>query len=367
MESNHFDVVVVGAGLSGLAAAGMAALQKLRVALVTTGPGSFVLGTGCVYSEEIANLDTPHDLGEAIAFYCEMARLAGCAYDGDLASQRPLPTILGNFERVALTPHPLWNTEPRTGSRTAIVGIRGLTGFDENFMAERMNEQACVAGTAGTYIPRQIALSRNMGIPVTTLRIAKFFDSDAGFRAELIGALRPVVSGFDRILLPSMLGLCSSDQQIAGFEQELGRTICEIPTLPPCIQGLRLFHRLTSHLQQIGVESFSGFPVEALVIRDGLCASLRIASPGHPLLLRGESVVLAAGHQSVNLLPETCAGLDRQARPLAPNGTVMAWNVFVAGKLRRHESESEGNAAEILAGYRAGKLAAATEGYHAVR
>jgi glycerol-3-phosphate dehydrogenase subunit B len=296
-----------------------------------------------------------------------MAKLAGCAYEGDLANRRTLPTILGDFESVALAPRLLWNAEPRSGTRTAVIGIRGLSAFDENFMAERLNEQARIAGSGGSYTPLQIALSRDLGIPATTLRIARLFDSDPGFRAELIAALRPVVFGFDRILLPSMLGLQSSDQQIAEFEEELGRVLCEMPTLPPCIQGLRLFHRLWSRLLEIGVEFFYGFPVEELVIRDRLCASLRIASPGHPLSLRGESIVLAAGYHSADLLPESCAGLDRQSRPLAFGGTVMAWNVFVAGQLQRHSTEGERNAAEILAGYQTEKLAAAARGYHAAR
>lgn len=345
----------------------MAAHRKLRVALVATGPGSFVLETGCLKTAEVASMGALHDLNEAVEAFCEMAKLAGCAYEGDLANHRSLPTILGNFESVALAPRQFWNAEPRSGTRTAVIGVRGLSAFDENFMAERLNEQALITGLGESYTPLQIALSHDLGIPATTLRIARLFDSDPGFRAELIAALRPVVSRFERILLPSILGLQSSDRQIAEFDEELGRVLCEMPTLPPCIQGLRLFHRLWGHLQEIGVEFFFGFPVEELVIRDRSCASLRIASPGHPLSLRGESIVLAAGHHSADLLPEPCTSLDRQSRPLAFDGTVMAWNVFVTEPLQRHIAEGERNTAEIFAGYKAEKLAAAAKGYHAAR
>jgi anaerobic glycerol-3-phosphate dehydrogenase len=199
---------------------------------------------------------------------------------------------------------------------------------------------------------------------VTTLRIAQCFDRDANFRAELIDALRLAAPGFERILVPGILGLDSSAEQIAQFERELGCTICEIPTLPPSIPGLRIFHRLESYLHKIGVELFRGFPVEKLEIQGEASIGLRIASPGHPLNLRCDSVVLATGRHSANLLGGRYAGHDQQMRPLASTGSVMAPNLFVAGSLL---DSGDGDVLHILTGYRAGKLAASTKGSYAAR
>src|ERR1039458_6813794 len=215
MGTNRYDVVVVGAGLSGLVAAGVAAHRQLKIALGATGPGSFVAGPGWLKAQEILRASAAPALGEAIAYLCELACLADCPYTGDISTARFLPSVLGEFHSVALAPHTLWNAEPRAGISTAIVGIRGLSGFDENFMAERLTEQARLIGSSCSYAVRQISFSRDVGIPVTALRIAECFDRDAAFRTELIHALREVASGFARILVPGILGLESSAEQIA--------------------------------------------------------------------------------------------------------------------------------------------------------
>lgn len=367
METNRFDVVVVGAGLAGLAAAGAAAQRKLKVALVSTGPGLFVFGPGWLRTEELRRSSTEPELGEAIAFFCELARRAGCPFAGEISAARSLPSLLGGFESVALAPFTLWNAEPRDGVSTAIAGIRGLSSFDESFMAERLTEQARRLGFGCAYAARQISFARDLGIPVTTLRIAQCFDRDSGFRAEFLGALREAAAGFQRILVPGILGMDSSAEQIEQFEREVGCPVSEISTLPPSVPGLRVFHRLESYLHQIGVELFRGFPAEKLEIHDGVCTGLRIASPGHPMNLHCESAVLATGRHSATPLGGDYAGCDQQLHPLTPDGSVVARNLFVAGSLARSGEGASENAMDILTGYRAGNLAASTRGNHAAR
>jgi hypothetical protein len=234
-------------------------------------------------------------------------------------------------------------------------------------MAERLNEQARATDSGCTYTAKQISFDRDLGMPVTTVRIAKCFDRDPGFRPELIEALRQAAEGFDGILLPGVLGLTSTAQQIFELEQEVGCPVCEIPTLPPSIPGLRLFHHLESYLRTAGVELYQGFPVEKLEIHDGVCTELHIASPGHALILRGESVVLATGQSSASLLGEACVDHDQQMHPTDANGSVMARNLYVAGSLADSDAGVKGDAMDILTGYRAGNLAAATRGTYANR
>jgi glycerol-3-phosphate dehydrogenase subunit B len=367
MGTDRYDVVVVGAGLSGLVAAGAAAHRKLKVALVSTGPGSFVTGSGWLKAQEIPRASAEPELKEAIAFFCELMRLAGCTYAGDISTARYLPTVLGDLESVALAPLTLWNADPHEGVSTAVVGVRGLSCFDENFMAERLTEQALRISSGGTYTARQISLTREMGVPITTLRIAQCFDRDPSFRAELINSLRMAASGYERILVPGILGLESSAEQFAEFERELGCTVGEIPTLPPSIPGLRIYHRLESYLHKIGVELYRGFPVDKVEIHDGLCTGLRVASPGRPLYLHCQSAVLATGRRSVSPLGGEYAGRDQQMRPLTSTGSVMARNLFIAGPLPHSGVDNHGNVLHILTGYRAGNLVASTRGNHAAR
>jgi glycerol-3-phosphate dehydrogenase subunit B len=367
MDSHHFDVIVVGAGLSGLTAAGAAARDGLKVALVATGPGSFVLGSGCVEEQEFARPGAASEMADAIAFFREMAQAAGCPYQGGVSEAHLLPTILGGYKSVALAPRFLWNADPGSSCATAIVGVKELSSFDESFMAERLNEQARRLGFNAMYQARKISLAPMFKGPVTTVRIAARFDSDHGFRAELLGALRIAASGFERVLVPGMLGLNSSEKELGQFEHELGCSLSELPTLPPSISGLRLFHRLRGYLREIGVELFEGHPVVKVQISDGLCTELVIASPGHPLILRGDSVVLAAGQHTSELFGNAHSGHDDQMRTFTAAGKAIVSNLFDAGTGSRDGTEKTGNAAQIFAGHRAGIAAAATRGKYAAR
>ncbi len=365
MQSNRYDVIVVGSGIAGLTAAAAAARQNLKAAMIATGPGAVALGPGWLRAEPVSHSPEATGLTEAMAFFCEFSRQAGCPFEGDSANPRPMPTYLGSCESVAFAPHRLWNAAADTQVRTAIVGIRGLSIFDENFMAERLHERARATGSSCSYTARQIAFDRDFGLPATVLQIAMCFDRDATFRPELIRALRHAASGVERILLPAILGLHSSEKQIAQLEQEVGCSVCEIPTLPPSVLGLRLFHRLQSHLRAMGVELFTGFPVLSLQLRNGMCVALDIAAPGHPMTLHGESVVLATGRHSPSLLGEAIAGCDAQMRPVSAAGEVMAQNLFLAGTLAQSVAGYSGDMMRILSGYRAGTFAATTRGAYA--
>jgi glycerol-3-phosphate dehydrogenase subunit B len=367
MGTDRYDVIVVGAGIAGLTAAAAVASCNLKVALVATGPGSFVSGPGWLNAQGILQASAEPGLQEAIAFFCEMARLAGCQFAGDISAARFLPSLLGDFHSVSLAPLSLWNSGPRDGVATAIAGVRGLSCFDENFIAQRLTEQARKLSFNCTYTARQISFSREMGIPVTTLRIAQCFDRDPDFRAELIEALQKAATGFARILVPGMLGLESSSEQVAQFESEVGCPVGEIPTLPPSIPGLRVFHRLERHLHNIGVELYRGFPVETVEMHDDVCTGMTIASPGRAMNLRCDCAVMATGRRSASLLGEKFARLDPQLHPVTSSGAVIALNVFVAGSVVQSGDGDSGNVSHILTGYRAGNLAASTRGNHAAR
>ncbi len=367
MKSSHYEIAIVGAGLSGLVAAAAAASNGARVALIAAGPGSFVLRPGWLKQQEIAGRAFAQDWTGPLAFFSDLASQSGCLFGGDATEPRHLPSILGELARAAMAPKRFWSAEPRNGSRTAIVGIRGFSGFDENFMCERLREQARLLSIECAYTPHQIHLGRAFGVPVSLARIAECFDRDPRFRSELCAGLRSAASGADRIFIPGMLGLHSAESQIAAFELEVGCALCELPTLPPSIPSLRLFHRLSKYLGSGGAEFHRGFPVQQLEIQHGVCTSLTVATPGHPLTLSAKTVVLAAGRRSAHLLGPDFQSVDAQMRPLATDGSVIAQNLILAGSLMDSAPATRGDAADIFSGYRAGTLAAVEREAHAAR
>jgi glycerol-3-phosphate dehydrogenase subunit B len=369
--STHFDLIVAGGGIAGLTAAATAVTRGLRVALVNTGPGSFVMGAGSVAAQNVAqnlaqnaaqnvaqNLESRASLEEALGFFCDFTALAGCPFRGGLGETRYLPTILGSFQSVSMAPFYLWNGDPSASSQVAVVGIRGLATFDSNFVAERLAYHASKLERGAKYVACEIALPLEKDTLPGTLQFANRYDREYGFRMAVRNALRPIAAKANVIILPGMLGLKSGPEEIGYLETELDCLICELPTLPPSIPGMRLFNRLEARLRKAGVEFFSGFPIQELQIEGGHCDALLIEAPARPLRLSAGNVILATGPFSGKLLGSGFAGFNRDLRPIDAKGAVIVGNLFGAGAILHRNNAHVGNAMAILTGYSGGMLAA---------
>jgi glycerol-3-phosphate dehydrogenase subunit B len=357
MASNHFDVVVIGAGLAGLTAAAAVLESSRSVALVTRGAGSFVLGNSCIGARELAALSEQSDLAHALRFFLSTCAAAGCEMEGDPRQPIQLPSLLGGFHSVAYAPRTLAHAGFREHLPTLIAGVESLSGFDAGFLASRLNERARAHGLSAPYAACTVALPANLGTPLTTLRIANAFDRDEQFRATLAQLLRSAAKGYKRVLVPAMLGLRTTGAQFAEFEQSVGCAVGELPTLPPSIAGLRMYNLLLQHLRGKGLEFFEGYPAESIEASNGICTGLRIASPGRPFTLHADAIVVAATH----IVAATQASSDLLA------GCANARNLFVAVPPSVLHDEPHVFAGKILAGYRAAMSASAERGVYAAR
>jgi glycerol-3-phosphate dehydrogenase subunit B len=353
---NHFDLIVAGAGIAGITSAAAAAGRGLKVALVSTGPGSFVLGAGCVEVQSM-ELGMP-SLDESMSFFRSLTDIAGCPFRGGPTEIRFIPTILGSFQTVSLAPSTMWSGDPEAAAQVAVVGIKGLSSFDCNFVAERLAYHAAAMGRGSTYIAREIELPLEEGTVAGTLQFGNRFDRDLHFRQALRDALKPIAAKASLIILPGILGLHSGVEQIETLEKEIGCKLCELPTLPPSIPGMRLFNRLEAHLRRIGVEVFTGFPIQKLQIENGRCRSVLLDTPARPLELSADAVILATGPFSSRLLGSHF-GVNSDLRPVDAAGALIANNLYAAGAILRSTSSARGgNAMAILTGYAVGMLVA---------
>ena len=353
---NHFDLIVAGAGIAGITSVAAAASRGLKVALVSTGPGSFVLGAGCVEVQDAQR--GLHSLDEALSFFRNLTELAGCGFRGGLEEVRYLPTILGSFQTVSLAPYCMWNGAPEAAAQVAVVGIKGLSSFDCNFVAERLAYHASKLGVGSTYVAREINLSIAEGTVAGTLQFGNRFDRDTIFYKELFEALKPIAAKASLIIMPGILGLKSDQEKIGNLEKALGCLLCELPTLPPSIPGMRLFNRLEMWLRRSGVEFFTGFPIQKLQIENGRCTGVLLETPARSLRLSAESVILATGPFSGRLLGTSAFSVNSDLRPVDSSGALIAGNLYAAGAILRNSSARGGNAMAILTGYAVGMLAA---------
>ena len=372
MRSDEFEVLVIGEGLSGITAAAAACRQGARVMLASKGPGTFVLGSACV---DLAGLDWSTlavgeggaaEMEEAIGFFVDMTAAAGCAYEGGVRERRLVPTIMGTFAEVSLAPKTLWKGDPRGARKTVVVGIESVFGFDPNFVAERLSVHSREMGLTTSYRGVAIKLSQVQDQRwLTPLDIASEVDRDSSYPQALIAALKPVVKDADLLIIPGILGLSSDDDDIRCFEDEIGCAICELPTLPPSVPGLRLLRRLESYLAAMGVDICTGFEIQKLCIDGDLCAGAVIDTPGKPRAVHADSVILASGKFSHLLEDRTgnegasrlAMRVSNELQPLTTQGVVLAKNVFACGSVLGRFESRYGSAIAIVSGHQAAMLA----------
>ena len=347
MRGDQFDVLVIGEGLSGITAAAAACRQGARVMLASKGPGSFVLGTACI---DLDGLDCAtlglskcgaSQMEEAIGFFLELTDAAGCAYEGGVHERRLVPTIMGTFAEVSLAPRSLWKGDPRGVAKAVVVGIENVFAFDANFVAERLALRSKDKGLSTSYRAVAIKLPQiHEQHWLTPLDIASEVDKHSSYAQSLMAALKPVVQDADLLILPGVLGLDSGDDYIRKLEADIGCAICELPTLPPSVPGLRLLRRLESQLTAMGAQICTGFSVQKLCMDGDRCTGAVLDTPGKPRTIHADTVILASGKFS-RLLE------DRSGKE----------NVFACGSVLGKFESRHGNAIAIVSGYQAGMLA----------
>jgi glycerol-3-phosphate dehydrogenase subunit B len=381
MSGNEFDLLVIGEGFAGINAAAAACRQGMRVMLASTGPGSFVLGTACldldgITAAELSTLQySPAMMEEAIAFFRDLSARAGCAYDGGTREHRLVPTVMGTFQSVSMAPRSIWKGDPTGVAKAVVVGVDHLSVFDPDFVAERLFLYTQKMGLNASYRSVTVQLPDEDTHPLTTVEIATRWDRNPAYRGAFVDALKRVVKDAELLILPGVLGVKSDDDEFFQLEEEIGCAICELPTVPPSVPGLRLLQRFENHLARIGVEMCTGFSVQNLCLDGDRCTGAYLDVPGKPRRIQADCVVLASGRFSRLLeapeskLDSSLGGLhvNQEFRPVNRDGSILATNLFECGSVLGSSEPRHRNAIAILTGYHAGMLASRTGVTYATR
>lgn len=273
------DVLVIGAGTAGLAAAVRLAQTGVKVVVVATGAGSLGLAPGTldllgyapkVVENPLATLpafasdhpDHPYArvgverVRSALEWFQTVA--ADLGYQGDLERNRLLPTALGALRPSALVPDSMAAGEAKPGAQILIASLLGFRDFFPQLVAANLG-----AAALGLDVR---ALEVEWGGDATDLAPQRLWRQleRPQVRMRLAASLRPGLDGAQAVGLPAMLGREHSGEVRRDLEDQLGRPIFEIPTLPPSLPGLRLFDLLKAALRRAGGrlvlgESATGF------------------------------------------------------------------------------------------------------------
>lgn len=346
MLNSELDVVVVGEGLAGVMASAAAASQGARVALVTKGPGSFMLADDCIDFTPIdrGRFGSEDGFRQEVQFFLDTAAAAGCEYQGRLNETIRVPTILGTFRQVTLAPSYFGGFDPRRLKEVVVIGFPSILDFDARFVAERLAARARSEGSATNYTACQLQVPPMVKPPRLEIQFAAQFDRNPRFREAVVIALASAAKNADLLVVPGVLGLNTTTEELTELWRRVGCPVCEVTTLPPSVLGIRLLRRFERHLSRIGVEPFTGFAVSKLWLEGERHRGVVLATPGRPQRLEAKAIVLATG--AFSHLVETRTGVP------------VADNVFACGGALHISDPRNENAVALITGVRAGIRAA---------
>jgi glycerol-3-phosphate dehydrogenase subunit B len=260
------DLVVVGAGLTGLFAAHLAAVRGAHVTLVSLGRGGLSLSLGCLdalipgssFPEGDPTPD-PLNLAGLGALQAALDHLqaildeAGLDYAGRLGAHVETLTPLGRRRPTQFAPESMVLPPQLPDGRAAVAGIQGFRDFAPALV---------VRGWQGPGVPPECL--DDLPWPGDPPR-RDLYASDLARQLEnhdlstsLCELWRPRLKGIECLGVPAVLGLSQHRRLKAEIEASLGITLFEIPTLPPSVPGLRLENALRHAALAAGVSFIEG-------------------------------------------------------------------------------------------------------------
>lgn len=345
------DVVVIGAGLSGLVAAIRLRQAGLSVAVVHKGRGGLQLGQGTIdvlgyapqrvsrpidelpeflaaqhRDSEIAH---PYSHFDGAAVRNSIEYLAGLASElliGEADRNVLLPTALGALRPTALyqpsmadgvvSPDPERPGALKAGSKVVVVGIQEFKDFSPELIAGNLNK---VELPGGGHLEARAAWvsfpARDGEVDSFGLNLARALD-DPERRGALIDQVKALVQPGETVALPAVLG--NDDLgAFADLRQRLGSPMFEIPVPPPGVPGIRINDVLTKIAKHERVEMILGSRVTGIDQAGGHIEAAVVGTSGHPTHMKAKAYLLAAGGfesgalelDSYQKLSETILGL----------------------------------------------------------
>ncbi|MGB2951773.1 MAG: glycerol-3-phosphate dehydrogenase subunit GlpB [Gaiellaceae bacterium] len=407
-----YDTVVIGAGLAGLTAALRLAEGGQRVLVVAKGVGATHLAPATIdvlgYAD--GRVESPAQaLPDFLAAHPEhpyrhlsleliraglewfKARLADYGYHGGLEENFLLPTAVGVPKPTAVVPEAMIAGDLRAGGRFVFVGLKGLKDFYPAYLADNLTQAALPGGASVSARALELAPPLDGEGDVSSVGFARRFEQ-ADFREFVVRGLEGHLQPGEFVGFPAVLGLGRAREVWQELETRLERRVFEVPTLPPSVQGIRLFETMTAALRRAGGRLLVGDAVVGAESGGGRVEAVSAQTARRPLLYGSRSFVLATGgfasgglnldssgkiRETVFDLPlaglprpeqprfepgyfdqhaiaRTGVAVDEKLRPVDEEGAVVYENLHVAGATLAGAApwrEASGNGLSLATGY----------------
>ncbi|CAK7063698.1 MAG: Anaerobic glycerol-3-phosphate dehydrogenase subunit B [Desulfovibrio sp.] len=318
--TGEYDVIVAGAGFSGLTAAATAAARGKRVLVITKGAGALTIGGGTIdllgyvngspvegnpfaamrtlperHPYRILGEEKVRDsldfLAELLAAQNATMLLAGSETTGNAW----LPTAAGTMKPSWITSAGMNPCAIIQADAVTVLGVTGMKDFSAVMTAAGLKNWPQFLGKTVTHESVASPFANNSKLrDLTALDLASFLDTEEGLEwlARSISSLR---TGADTVLLPSILGTKPNSAAHSYLEGVTGKKIVELFCPPPSVTGLRMHHVLMAYLRGKGVDFVENATIVDSLTEKGRCNALVTRLPDKERTYRADSFIIATG------------------------------------------------------------------------
>ncbi|MBC7004194.1 glycerol-3-phosphate dehydrogenase subunit GlpB [Photobacterium sp. BZF1] len=321
-----FDSIIIGGGVAGLSCAIRCAEAGLKTAVIAAGQSALHFSSGSVdvlsrlpngeavnapfpAFEELKNQCPSHPyskLGElqcreAINWYQDMMEHCGVYLTAQADEQNHYRvTPMGTFRSTWLsqqTVHQFPHHQLAEGlAEIALVTVDGFRDFQPQLAADNLSKLQAFAGvkikTAAVELPDFENMQRNP-CEFRSIDISRVLRDETKLHAFAKSMIQQVGKA-DLVVLPAIFGNGDGAATIKLLEGLTGFKICELPTMPPSLLGIRLEEAMKSHYKRLGGLLLSGDEVLKGEFNNG-CLDKIFTRNHEDIPLVADSFLLASG------------------------------------------------------------------------
>ncbi|MFZ5631717.1 MAG: FAD-dependent oxidoreductase [Bacillota bacterium] len=285
-----FDVLVIGGGMAGLAAAADLSRRGRRVLVVRKGYGATALSSGAI--DFSCGIPAPPEAESAAL----LSMLSGAGLPVEIKKEGgfTLCDQTGRVRTAACAQFTMARADlgGLAGKRVTLVGILGYGGFNTGFLSRVLSERCGAASIEKI----EADLPGGHGKQEITGPEAAHLLQHPGSAALLAKNIseRTGAAGGDLLVFPPVLGISGMPQIVADLEARTGRQVAELPAAVPSLPGLRLQEAMERACRQPGVQIQKG-EVIGLEGDNGTLLGARAAGGGRIYTLSCKAVIMAGG------------------------------------------------------------------------
>lgn len=306
-----YDCLIIGAGLAGLTCGIRCAEAGLRTAILSGGMNSLHFSSGSIdlagydeYGEIVKNpfdhvkkicrsrKDHPYAraglpvIKKSLDFFIDKTGKAGLTFNHNSDMNHFHITGLGMLKPAYLSQESVFNPRIQevvsSGEKIAILNFSGFRDYYPEQTAAYLKknriftDREIILGSIS--LPWYMGTQRNLH-EFRSIDLARIFETEK-YLPRIADEIMKASDGATAVSLPAFLGINNYRTIRKRLEDMTGKSIYEIPTLPPSILGLRIDHALKDTFVAHGGEYIAGERAESGMTDSGILESINTKNSG---------------------------------------------------------------------------------------